>query len=480
MSYKDGEFCSYGIQPPDDEGWESGYIKEFKRQIHRLQTNSVSQLKRELLPAGVSLEAVYQHWIQYIFNHAKKEYEQHHQIPPDAWLERELIFTIPNGWATPEETLIRAAILGAKCVENEENIHFVSESDAVLHFMLVQSPSELKDSRELIVCDAGASTIDIALYRIIKVDPLEISETKNTPSISIEADLSSVLEEPLISTSGLMVGDSKDVEEPGHDSTRDSPLDAEIEKIIKRIDQLKKGHDPKLLVLAGGFCRDPRVHNKLSDRYDPGLDEPDVPDRMKVLRPEAENFNAAAADGALLWSRSNKVASHATSYAYGCAGWVLYSENLPDLAGRKVIQFNKGKYVDNSWRPIVQFGEVVKKGTTRRMPFSKTYDIKYADLSKVEVNLYAAEKTANQHWVLTPNGKLMAGFHLVSKIQADLSVLRGKLPSLKPRDGYKLDFEVEILFGTHSLEATIIWKDGRYTARFSPPENASEGWKQVQ
>jgi len=250
MSYKDGEFCSYGIQPPDDEGWESGYIKEFKRQIHRLQTNSVSQLKRELLPAGVSLESVYQHWIQYIFNHAKKEYEQHHQIPPDAWLERELIFTIPNGWATPEETLIRAAILGAKCVENEENIHFVSESDAVLHFMLVQSPSELKDSRELIVCDAGASTIDIALYRIIKVDPLEISETKNTPSISIEADLSSVLEEPLISTSGLMVGDSKDVEEPGHDSTRDSPLDAEIEKIIKRIDQLKKGHDPKRAVFV--------------------------------------------------------------------------------------------------------------------------------------------------------------------------------------------------------------------------------------
>ncbi|KDQ61248.1 hypothetical protein JAAARDRAFT_77233 [Jaapia argillacea MUCL 33604] len=479
MTFNPGGQILYGYES-QEEGTQ--VVAHFKRLVQGLWTPDSQQ---HIIP-GISIASVYEHWIRFLFKRAKEVYDEKKRAsdPGVDWNERLLVFPIPNGWTSIEETLLRETILAAGCVADKKNISFVAESDAVLHYLIKKGGVDFEDNKELIVCDAGGSTIEVALYQVITANPLKITEKTRAPSSSLDF-LSPQPSRPIFMpytnynrTSQGIRARSAAGEDQGYDSDGEGgedptkPFRDAIATVKSAIDGLAKDNKPRTLVLTGGFCEVEEVHEQLSEYYETK--------GMVVAILPAQN---AVVDGALYLCRGNAVVSHAASFGYGCSVLVPANPQEPGMEGRKALKFPNGSFMEGGWSPIIKYGQLVRDGErSERMFYTKTYGSKNADLSKVEIDLYARGKDGNPDWVFDKDGKFMKGFWPVATIQVDFSDLRGKLEKVERKRGfpfYKLEFEVEILFGSQSLQATVFWgKDGKgkKDASFVPPDDASYQW----
>lgn len=146
MYYQDADPRFYGGVPRGTNKEDYRCVEEFKRLVHRLPNNPTSNLERDPLPGGLSIGLVYQHWITYLFRQINTEYRKQSDLSEEDWRDRVLVFIIPNGWSASEHPLLKEAIVSSRCVEDERKIHFVSESDALLHYMLHKNQSKLQVS----------------------------------------------------------------------------------------------------------------------------------------------------------------------------------------------------------------------------------------------------------------------------------------------------------------------------------------------
>ncbi|KDQ53847.1 hypothetical protein JAAARDRAFT_80474 [Jaapia argillacea MUCL 33604] len=477
MTFNPGGKILYGRESEPAGG--PNVVAGFKRKV--LQLWSADQAN-DIIP-GHSIASVYEDWIRFLFLRAKEVFEKNKRGSDreNDWKERLLIFAIPNSWTLTEQTILRDTIVAAGCVEDKNNVRFVTESDAVLHHLIHNKGLKFEDNKEFIICDAGGSTIEVALYQVKRASPLMITQKAKAPSSTVKLDLFKAYTQYATELQGTMVKpqEGEDQEEDFGDEAgeeKEDPLQDCVDTIQTAIDQIAEGNAPKTLILMGGFFNIPRVYDDLRGHYE---------GKGMAVAKRAEQ--SAVADGALYFYRCNAVVAHAAPFGYGCSVLVSAKANKNGIEGRKVLRFPNGLFVEGGWSPIIVYGQLVQEGErSKRMFYTKTYASRYAELSKVEVDLYARGREGNPDWVFDKNGNLMKGFWTVATIQVDFSELEGKLEKVNRRNGipfYKLEFEVEILFGSQSLQATVFWGEGGKFMKetsFAPPADASDKFKHTR
>ncbi|KAH6874098.1 hypothetical protein BKA70DRAFT_1129379 [Coprinopsis sp. MPI-PUGE-AT-0042] len=167
-----------GARPRDD--WV--LVQAFKRHVNRLGSNDVSDLDRSSLdpfPPGVTLTTIYEDWLRYLFSAGAASFRAKNSISGELWKRRLFVFVAPNGWNEPEQANVRRLIHRAGGVEYDDHVRFARESEATLHYCLSHGlGTELTTpvGLQFFICNSGASTTDLGLYRVTSVNPLHFEE----------------------------------------------------------------------------------------------------------------------------------------------------------------------------------------------------------------------------------------------------------------------------------------------------------------
>ncbi|KAG8739928.1 hypothetical protein FRC10_004989 [Ceratobasidium sp. 414] len=105
----------------------------------------------------------------------------------------DIILAHPNGWGPREQGVLRSAAVAAG-LTTEANSHrqisFVSEAEASVQFCVTsyQTSAFLSAGMNLVVCDAGGSTVDTTVYNVTSVQPMiELKEIKASACIQAGA-----------------------------------------------------------------------------------------------------------------------------------------------------------------------------------------------------------------------------------------------------------------------------------------------------
>ncbi|KAG9085842.1 hypothetical protein FRC06_003426 [Ceratobasidium sp. 370] len=182
-----------------EKAFEQGFslAKYFKLHLHPSDMAPASGLKLEPLPAGLKVAQVYADYFRYLFQHTRTYFQDHTFLGQDAWRSlyptMDIIIAHPNGWGTPEQGVLRGAAVEAGWStrrRSEQQISFVSEAEASVQFCLdsSQTSSSLSPGMNLVVCDAGGSTVDTTVYKVAETEPmLELEEVKSSACIQAGA-----------------------------------------------------------------------------------------------------------------------------------------------------------------------------------------------------------------------------------------------------------------------------------------------------
>ena len=221
---KNGEPRSYGAMTQTSEikeqarreGWV--LVHSFERHINNisdvvptavLETEGPTKLS---LPDGVPIGTVYAHWIRYLFGHAESIFIAKYTIRRWEELKQnvEVVFTVPNGWYTQEHGVLARAAVEANVIQRPAQAKFVPETEAAIHSSVISSGFNPDVSNSLfydilapdlklrvvlqiytsfLVCHAGGSTTDIALYYVSGHSPLQLQERKDFPSQCLFCEL---------------------------------------------------------------------------------------------------------------------------------------------------------------------------------------------------------------------------------------------------------------------------------------------------
>lgn len=106
------------------------------------------------LPYDVTLEQVYSDFIAYLSKNTRSFFEKKVLGGKAIW-ERlfptmEIIIAHPNGWGTPEQGFLRKAARRAGMASKDNQIKFVTEAEASVHFCL--STPSLNQASSIEVC----------------------------------------------------------------------------------------------------------------------------------------------------------------------------------------------------------------------------------------------------------------------------------------------------------------------------------------
>ncbi|KAG8703582.1 hypothetical protein FRC08_002750 [Ceratobasidium sp. 394] len=152
-------------------GWS--LVRYFKLQMHppeMIQDQRFDHM--EGLPQALTIERVYADMIRYLLGHTKDFFNQRQgagkweQLAPTM----SLVIAHPNGWGLKEQDRLRNAVaLSGTMSESatKRRVFFVPEAEAAVHYVLWEKSQELQSGDELIVCDAGGSTVDTTAYRVL-------------------------------------------------------------------------------------------------------------------------------------------------------------------------------------------------------------------------------------------------------------------------------------------------------------------------
>ncbi|KAG8737817.1 hypothetical protein FRC10_007780 [Ceratobasidium sp. 414] len=156
-----------------------------------------SGFKLEPLPVGLKIGQVYADYFRYLFQHTRTFFQDHTFLGQDAWRSlyhsMDVVIAHPNGWGTREQGVLRTAAVEAgwsTLRRSQKQISFVSEAEASVQFCLdsSQTSSSLSLGMNLIVCDAGGSTVDTTVYEVAEIQPmLELKEVKSSACVQAGA-----------------------------------------------------------------------------------------------------------------------------------------------------------------------------------------------------------------------------------------------------------------------------------------------------
>ncbi|KAF7761880.1 hypothetical protein Agabi119p4_9872 [Agaricus bisporus var. burnettii] len=475
LCYRDGKpidnmFGANAREPGPRDDWV--FVEAFKRHVNRLGSNDVSDLDRSDLdpfPKGVTLTTIYEDWLRYLFSAGAASFRAKNSIPGELWKRRLFVFVAPNGWNEPEKANVRKLIHRAGGVEYDAHVRFARESEATLHYCLAHGlANELTEpvGLQFFICNSGATTTDLGLYRVSSASPLHFEEV--LPARSFEAG-SSVAEEIAASENSTNEGQS-DLKDP-------------IEMIQDNVRslQLQAASNPKFLVMGGGYSYDLAVQSRLSQNLSPlGI---------KVTAPRRESIaESPTVDGGLYSCLHNFVSARAIVYTYGVDIVVQYNDSNVEHRRRSQngSYYHAGvKYVQHGWSTIAQKGEIIKDGDTRKRPFIKLFDSRPTENQVVSVTLYATDVLEPQ-WLYDEQGAhILPHIREICSISGPLHIDQAKVHETKwggSNVAYEIPYHFDIDFGSVTSQARVVWEGKNdqsawAPATFHPPHDTEADWK---
>jgi hypothetical protein len=162
---------------------------------HPMHMNNSASLKDiPKLPQSVTIDTVYMDFLIYLRTCTRDFFIDSTINGSDIWdrLQNDihLILTIPNGWDISQHTFLRTVAQRSGWVKQGKafsNVIFVTESEASVHYTVeYQSGNWLDAGTQLLVVDAGGSTVDSTLYECVSTSPkLVLREVKPSTSILV-------------------------------------------------------------------------------------------------------------------------------------------------------------------------------------------------------------------------------------------------------------------------------------------------------
>jgi hypothetical protein len=132
----------------EDEGWQ--LVRFFKLHLHPETMRAEQEIEVPPLPTGISLEQIYADFLRYLISHTEAFFKEK-TIEGDALWKKlrgsvEFVIAHPNGWEIKEQAFLRRAAVSAGLVSSlsaaDEQIHFVSEAEASVHFVMFNANME--------------------------------------------------------------------------------------------------------------------------------------------------------------------------------------------------------------------------------------------------------------------------------------------------------------------------------------------------
>ncbi|KAF8597350.1 hypothetical protein BDV93DRAFT_596755 [Ceratobasidium sp. AG-I] len=488
----------------DARGWQ--LVKYFKLHLHPSDMAPTSGFKLEALPRGVSISQIYTDLFRYLYSHTKLFFEEHNLDGGRTWQSlsntMELVVAHPNGWGSREQGVLRSAAVQAGLSSQgsaHERIIFVPEAEASLQYCLsLTQASSLSIGTNIVICDAGGSTVDTTVYNVTKNNPmLKLNEVKSSAciqagSIFVDDEASSYINR-LISRANSS-GDSVDIDteealhdfsryvKPSFNGTEDSLslkvgnrrlnrsqmgisggrmkltgtvvksfFDACVIPILASVATQANGVNSPYYFLVGGFGDSPYLKSALKSRLN-------VSGRLITNNdPSAK----AVADGAAIWSVARSVDARATRYSYGIQVLVTRDKNDAEhLARPAVIQASGVENTSHGWSEIVPQNKVMQSDSSIKSSYYREYSTATPHLPKLEVILYSTYHPATTQFMRDRQGNLYKGFDQVCTVTADLQTLHGLLERKYSNITgvyWKQDFQVCIRFGGTELSAYLEW-----------------------
>lgn len=136
------------LDQAEDYGWH--LAKHFKLHLHPNPMRSGEQLQLDPLPPNVTIDQIYADFMGYLFGVTRRFFMERILDGENTWtsLEDTIEFVIahPNGWDVGQQSILLYAAVAADLVPSlyvaQERIHFVSEAEASVHYVLVHADLE--------------------------------------------------------------------------------------------------------------------------------------------------------------------------------------------------------------------------------------------------------------------------------------------------------------------------------------------------
>ncbi|KDQ12473.1 hypothetical protein BOTBODRAFT_176413 [Botryobasidium botryosum FD-172 SS1] len=503
------EVRSYAMKDQaEDEGWK--LAKHFKLHAHPKSMRTRDNLTLDPLPFDVPLEKIYSDFMRYLYDQTRQFFQQRIIDGEKVWTKHEssiqFVIAHPNGWGILEQALLRRAAISAGLIPpdlaSRERIQFVTEGEASVHYVLVNTDlqSHMKPGVELIVCDAGGSTVDTTLYTVVDVNPvLRLQEVRASACVQagaifvnqsaekhfsrifngaqldpedveayveeaiecFENDVKKSFQDPtkdcLIKVGDRKFNDDKLGVRKGYMTLKGSQIQLFfapwVVQIIESIEQQMEGHVVRHILLVGGFGDSPYLRTMLS--VGPG-------ERGIEITLANDSAAKAVADGGVIWYAKHAVSSRATRFAYGTETLVDYDSKASEHQGRQIRQTPGGATVKGGWSQIIAKDEVLDEKVEVNKAYYRMFSTANPPLSTIEETIYTYDgPEASPKFMYNKSGDLNPHFHKTCVLRADLTGKQSALVKMNNLKGayWRLRFEIALTFGSTEIRAAIEWKE---------------------
>ncbi|KAF8593415.1 hypothetical protein BDV93DRAFT_585597 [Ceratobasidium sp. AG-I] len=507
---------AFNLSPAEGEerGWQ--LVKYFKLHLHPYDMGPSLELNLEPLPNGVSISQIYTDFFRYLYCHAKLFFEEHNLDGEQTWQSlsknMEIVVAHPNGWGNHQQGVLRAAAVQAGLSSenaSHQRILFVSEAEASLQYCLsAKLASSLVPGMNLVICDAGGSTVDTTVYNVTSTSPtLKLDEVKSSalPSTGIQAGsifvdaaaesyISSLISQAEITGKSIdldvdqALHDFSNYIKPGFSGTEDSLsvkvgnrrlnhpqmgirggrmkltssvvksfLDVSAQKILASVASQASNINSPYYFLVGGFGDSPYLKAVIKQRFN----------ASRRLVTNNDPSAKAVADGAAIWAVVRNVDSRATRYSYGVVTHIPRDEHDMEHLARPVLVAPSGEErTTGAWSEIIPQNTVMQSESSIKSVYYREYSTPNPDLPVLSEVIFSTRLPASTQFLADRQGNLCEGFVGVCTVAADLQNLQGILvPAFSCANGiyWILQYTVCIRFGGTEISAFLEWEQNGKT-----------------
>ncbi|QRV80584.1 heat shock protein 70 kDa 12A [Ceratobasidium sp. AG-Ba] len=487
--------------------------KYFKLHLHPADMAPSSGFKLDPLPRGVTINQVYTDYLRYLYAHTRNFFQDHVFHGQQVWqtlaLSMEIVLAHPNGWGTREQGVLRSAAVAAGMTteaKSREQISFVTEAEASVQFCVCQPQTStfLTSGMNLVVCDAGGSTVDTTVYNVTSAQPtLQLKETKASACIQAGAIFVDDAAESWLRGRFKAAGlDQDDIDactadgldhfinftKPNFSGTEDvldlkvgkrrlnvasisiqggrmkvaksnvkSFFDGCVDRIINSVTSQSSGLYNPYYILVGGFGDSPYLKSMIRTRFGGSnrLTTSNIPGAKAV------------ADGAAIWAVTKSVVSRAARYSYGIPVVTPYDQFNTEHVGRTIINSPSGtRKVGGAWSEIVAKDTVMADNSSVKQSYYQEFSSLHEVPNTISQTLYSTLLSSSYKFMRNKSGVIYSDWTAVCDVSANVQDIKSVMtrkynPGVGPY--FVLDFQIAIHFGGTQLSAHIEWEQNGRT-----------------